>query len=239
MRNKLLFLFSFIVVLGLAQKDAKLIYDGNNHYRSGRIPEASTYYGEALTVNPSNRKANFNMGTALYRNAQLIKSGKLPMPANAQMTPDSLAGLIADKAIQNFEAITSTVSNADTLQKAWHNIGNCYLLKKDYRKAVDAYKKALKLNPKDEDSRYNLAFALKNLPPEDKKGGGGQNQQPQDQQQKQENKDQKKQQEAQTKMNKDQAEQLMKTMLENERKLQDRRKQKSEQADPAKVEKDW
>lgn len=234
MRNLILLLLVCVSCVLSAQKDAQRIYDGNNHYRSGRVPEASAAYAEALSLNPTNRKANFNMGTALYRNAQLIKSGKLPMPQNANMTPDSLSGLIADKAIQNFEVLTSTVSNPDTLQKVWHNIGNCYLLKKDYKKAADAYKKALKLNPKDEESRYNLAFALKHMPPEQKGGGGGS----QNQQQKQ-NKDQKKEQQQPSQMNKEQAEQMMKRMLESERKLQDRRKQKSENASSYQVEKDW
>ncbi len=236
MHKVIVLMCMMMVTLVHAQKDAHRIYDGNNHYRSGRIPEAAAAYADALTINPANRKANFNMGTALYRNAQLIKSGKLPMPPNANMTPDSLSGLIADKAIQNFESLTSSVSNPDTLQKVWHNIGNCYLLKKDYKKAADAYKKALKLNPKDEESRYNLAFALKHMPPEQKSGGGGQQNQQQNQQDK---KDQKKEQQQPSQMNKEQAEQMMKRMLESERKLQDRRKQKAENPSSYEVEKDW
>jgi Ca-activated chloride channel homolog len=128
------------------------------------------------------------------------------------------------------------VSDKDTLHRAWHNIGNCYLQKKEYQQAVDAYKKALKYDPKDEETRYNLAYALKNLPKE-KKGGQSQQQQQQEQQQKKDEK--KQQQQQQQQMNKEQAEQLLKAMMDAEKKLQEKRKQKQQDASHGDVEKDW
>jgi Ca-activated chloride channel family protein len=220
-----------------AQKDAEYIYDGNNLYHSGKIPESSTKYSRALELNPNNRKANFNLGNALYKNAIMVKGGALTMPQSAKMKPDSLAGLIFDQAAQNFAVVANSVSDKDTLHMAWHNIGNCYLQKKEYQQAVDAYKKSLKYNSKDEETRYNLAYALKNLP-KDKKGGGGQSKQSQ---KKEENKDDKKkqQQQQQNQMSKDQAEQLLKALMDSEKKLQDKRKQKQEDASNSQVGKDW
>ena len=228
-----------VIATGLcsAQKDAEYIYDGNNLYNSGKVPESSAKYARALELNPNNKKANFNLGTSLYKNALMVKSGALTMPQSSTMKPDSLAGLIFDQAAQNFAVVANSVSDKDTLHMAWHNIGNCYLQKKEYQQAVDAYKKALKYDPKDEETRYNLAYALKNLPKEKKGGGGGQSDQ---QQKKQENKDDKKQQQQQqNQMSKDQAEQLLKALMDSEKKLQDKRKQKQEDASNSKVEKDW
>ena len=157
------------------------------------------------------------------------------MPLQAKMTPDSLSKLIFDEAAQNFAAVANNISNKDTLHQAWHNIGNCYLQKKDYQQAVDAYKKSLKYNYKDEETRYNLAFALKNLPKQNKKGGGGsQNKKEEDKNDKNKN--------AQPKPNnitKDQAEQLLKALMNKEQKLQDKRKQKQQNADKTTVDKDW
>ena len=220
-----------------AQKDAQYLYDGNNMYHSGKIPESSTKYARALEANPNNKKANFNLGNSLYKNAILVKSGALTMPESTKMKPDSLAGLIFDQAAQNFAVVANSVSDKDTLHQAWHNIGNCYLQKKDYKQAVDAYKKSLKFDPKDEETRYNLAYALKHMPKE-QKGGGGQNQQ---QQQKQDQKkdDKKQQQQPQNQMSKEQAEQLLKALMDSEKKLQDKRKQKQEDAANSKQEKDW
>lgn len=221
-----------------AQKDAQHIYDGNKMYYSGNLPGSQAKYSKALELNPTNRKANFNLGNALYRNAQLIRSGQLQLPEGSKITPDSLSKMVYDQAAQNFAVVANSISNKDTLHQAWHNIGNCYLQKKDYQQAVDAYKKALKFDSKDEETRYNLAYALKNLPKEQKKGGGGQKPQPQDQKKEDKNDKDKNAQPQQGKMSKEQAEQLLKALMESEKKLQDKRKQKA--VDPNHdVEKDW
>ena len=221
-----------------SQEDSKEIYNGNKAYKAGDIIESSLKYRAALKVNPNNQKANFNLGNSLYKNAYDIKTGKVKVPLQAKMTPDSLSKLIFDEAAQNFAAVANNISNKDTLHQAWHNIGNCYLQKKEYQQAVDAYKKSLKYNYKDEETRYNLAYALKNLPKDKKGGGGGQNQQ---QNKKEEDKDDKNK-NAQPKPNeisKDQAEQLLKALMNKEQKLQDKRKQKQEDGGKTTVEKDW
>jgi tetratricopeptide (TPR) repeat protein len=223
-----------------SQKDAEHIYDGNNMYFSGKISESAAKYAKALEANPNNRKANFNLGNSLYKNALLIKNGKLGLPPNAKMTPDSLSKLILDQAAQNFAVVANSISNKDTLHQAWHNIGNCYLQKKEYQQAVDAYKKSLKYNPKDEETRYNLAYALKNLP-KDKKGGGGggQNQQQQNKKEEDKNAKDKNAQPQQSQMSKEQADQLLKALMNSEKKLQDKRKQKQEDPGKHTIDKDW
>src|SRR5688500_4419131 len=122
--NNLLYIgFLLLTVRVFAQRDAELIYDGNNLYNSGRIPESSSKYARALEENPNNKKANFNLGNSLYKNAQLIKSGALDLPEGTKMKPDSMANLIFDQAAQNFAVVANSVSDKDTLHKAWHNIG--------------------------------------------------------------------------------------------------------------------
>jgi Ca-activated chloride channel homolog len=132
--------------------------------------------------------------------------------------------------------VANSVSNKDTLHLAWHNIGNCYLQKKDYKQAVEAYKKALRFDPRDEDSRYNLAYALKHLPKE-KKGGGSSKQQ---QNKKEEDKNDKNKNASPKKddMDKQQAEQILKALMNAEKKLQDKRKQK-QNAQNSTPQKDW
>ncbi len=229
--------FVLLAFSAYAQKDAQRIYEGNNLYHSGKFPESTQLYTKAIEANPNNKKANFNLGNSLYRNAELVKSGVVPMPPGTKITPDSLSKLIFDQAAQNFAVVANSVSNKDTLHQAWHNIGNCYLKKKEYQQAVDAYKKSLKYNDKDEETRYNLAYALKNLPKDKKNGGGGSNQQ---QNKKEEDKkdQQKNAQPQQNQMNKEQAEQLLKALMDNEKKLQDKRKQKAD-ANTSNKEKDW
>jgi tetratricopeptide (TPR) repeat protein len=43
--------------------------------------------------------------------------------------------------------------------QSFYNLGDCYLQQKNYEAAIVAFKQALKINPRDEDARYNLSFA--------------------------------------------------------------------------------
>lgn len=221
----------------LAQNDAKNVYYGNKLYYSGKTIESTDLYRQALKENPNNQKAYFNLGNSLYKNALQIKASRETiMQGKNKVSPDSLANLVFDEAAQSFANVANTISDKDTLHRAWHNIGNCYLQKKDYQQAVDAYKKSLKYNPKDEETRYNLAYALKHMP-KDKKGGGGGSGKPQNQEDK---KDQKKNSAPQQgDLSKEQAEQLLKALMNSEKKLQDKRKQKPEEMNKNSVEKDW
>ncbi len=202
-------------------------------YNSGKTAQSMDYYRQALKVNPHNAKAHFNMGNSLYKNGMEIKGSKENfIQGGKKVTPDSLAGLVFNEAAQSFAQVANSVSDKDTLHRAWHNIGNCYLQKKDYQQAIDAYKKSLKFNPKDEETRYNLAYALKHKP-QDKKGGGGGNGQNNP------NQDQKKNQPPKNEMTKDQADQLLKALMKDEKKLQDKRKQKQDDPANTTVDKDW
>merc|ERR1711974_466079 len=57
--------------------------------------------------------------------------------------------------------------------KSAHNLGNTFMRDKKYAKAVEAYKQALRNNPSDDETRYNLALAKSLLEKEQKDGGGG------------------------------------------------------------------
>ncbi|MCA0429667.1 MAG: VWA domain-containing protein [Bacteroidetes bacterium] len=225
-----------------AQNDSKLIYEGNKHYYDSSYTVAELRYKESLKENPMNAKAKYNLGNTQYKIANALKKSKPDPSLKSKITPDSMANMLLDEAANNYAQVANAISNKDTLHQIWHNIGNCYLQQKKYEEAINAYKKSLKLNPKDEETRYNLAYALKNRPPKQKNGGGGQNNQQQNKKEEdKENKDQKQNnaQPQQGQMNKEQAEQLLKALMHKEQKLQNKRKQKQEDALKAKPEKDW
>jgi tetratricopeptide (TPR) repeat protein len=236
LRAKHIYIFFIVLAFltGKAQKDAQYVYEGNKFYHSGKSVESVDQYRKAIKENPMNSKAHFNLGNSLYKSGLEIKKSKENfVQAGKKVTPDSLAALVFEEAAQSFAQVANSVSDKDTLHRTWHNIGNCYLQKKDFEQAVEAYKKALKLDPKDEETRYNLAYALKNIQKKNNGGGGGQ--------QNKENKDNKDQKKNQPKneMNKDQAEQMLKALMQAEKKLQDKRKQKQEDAGKTTVDKDW
>ena len=257
MHNKHIYLFilTLLSICGFSQKEKMVLRNGNDSYNGGKPVEASNYYKKSLKEKQDYYKANFNLGDAYYKTADLIKTGKMKSP-NKRMTPDSAANLVYDQAAEQFEVVAKSVLNNDTAQKAWHNYGNAKLMQKSYEDAILGYKKALKLNPKDEDTRYNLAYAQKQLQkqkqnqknkddkkdqekkdgqkPEDKKDKG------QEDKEKINNQNDKEKQEAsQPQMSKEQAEQMLNALKNSEKKMQSLRKKKGDPGQKVKVEKDW
>jgi Ca-activated chloride channel family protein len=159
------------------------------------------------------------------------------------MTKDSAANIIFEQAAEQFEVASKSTLNTDTMQRAFHNLGNSKLFQSNYEDAISAYKKALKLNPKDEDTRYNLAFAqrqLKKQQDQQKKDGDKKEDKGEKDKEKINNKnDKEKQEAAQPKMSKEQAEQMLNALKNDEKKMQSLRKKKGEPGQKKKVEKDW
>jgi Ca-activated chloride channel family protein len=245
---------SLVIILlsfaGIAQEEKMALRKGNDSYHGGKPMEAANNYKKSLKEKQTYYKANFNLGDAYYKTAELIKSGKIPTP-NKRMTPDSAANLVYDQAAEQFEVVAKSLVNSDTVQKAWHNYGNAKLMQKNYEDAIYGYKKALKLNSKDEDTRYNLAYAQKKLAEQqkkqkkdDKKDQNKKDQENKDQEKKEKedinNKNDKEKQEAQQpQMSKEQAEKMLNALKNDEKKMQSLRKKKGDPANKVKVEKDW
>lgn len=117
--------------------DYAALHQGNRAFQRGEWSKAEQYYREALKANPRNARALFNLGDAYL--AQ--KNGK--------------------DALDCFVKAAKTETNKSVKAMAYHNIGFIHHNNKDYDKAIDAYKEALRNNPRDEDTRYNLALAQK------------------------------------------------------------------------------
>lgn len=128
-----------------------------------KFPEAEADYRKAISLNPKSETAKYNLGTAYY--------GK---EKNAE-------------AMLRFKQAAQTADTKAEKHKAFHNLGNTYMNEKKYTEAVEAYKNALRNNPNDDETRYNLALAKdmleKNPPPpqDDNKNDKDQNKDNQDQ----------------------------------------------------------
>ncbi|MGZ3932348.1 MAG: tetratricopeptide repeat protein [Bacteroidia bacterium] len=227
---------TFTAGRALSQKEAELVYKGNGYYHNGQMENAIQHYREALKNKQDFKKANFNLGDAIYKEAMGVKkSTKQAMIMG--MKPDSLANIMLDEAAGQFDVVSQTISDKDTVHKALHNLGNCRLMQKNYQGAVDAYKKSLKVDPRDEDTRYNLAYALKKLK-EQQKNNKDKNQQQQQQNQNKDQQQQKQQQQQQQpKMSKEEAERMLNALKNSEQKLQG--KKKKGEGEKVKTEKDW
>ena len=114
--------------------------------------------------------------------------------------------------------------------KAFHNVGFICQRHRMYGEAIEAYKQSLRLNPHDDETRYNLELCKrqqKNQPQQQQQQGNDkdkqQDKQKQDQQQQQQDKQKQQQQQKQEpKMSKENAEQLLNAAMQQEKQTQER-----------------
>ena len=241
-------LFSLILLLCsgsvFAQKaERKNIREGNNLYQNEKFTEAEIAYRKSLEVNPRSSEGTYNLGNALY------KQKKFPEAAEQYQ-------LIAGQA----EKMVETPEGKARLAEIFHNVGNIGMQNKEYAKSVEAYKQSLRLNPKDDETRYNLALAQKLLQDQQNQQNEDQNQdqnedkkedqdkqdqqqQNQDQQQQQDDKKQDKTQEQQQQneqMSKDNAQQMLDAFLQDEKDTQEKvKKAQAQQQQRRRTDKEW
>jgi len=124
-----------------------LVYEGNTAIEHS-FTDAEKLYRKAISQKPTNTKSTYNLGNAYYKSN------------------------LFDEALMRLTEAAKT-GNKDEKHKAYHNIGNVLMNNKDCKKAVEAYKNALRNNPADDETRYNLALAKECAK---EQGGGGNNQ---------------------------------------------------------------
>lgn len=132
----------YIVLQGsvvFAQKEKRDIHNGNKLYQQQKYAEAEASYRKSVEKTKESVAGNFNLGDALYKQKKF------------------------DNAAQKFNEIATTSDNKSVKAQAYHNLGNSLLESKKLEESIEAYKKSLMNNPKDDQTRYNLAYAQEKL----------------------------------------------------------------------------
>jgi len=137
-----------------AQDEKSYIHKGNELYKQQKYKEAEVNYKKSVDKKSQYLPGNFNLGDALYKQKKY------------------------DDAIQKFTDIAGTSNNANIKAGAYHNLGNSLLEGKKYQESIDAYKKSLLNNPKDDETRYNLAYAQEMLKKQQQKNKQNKKKQP-------------------------------------------------------------
>lgn len=220
----------FVSVAVYGQKTERdYLRSGNKLYKDSTFVKAEVDYRKALELEPKSTDAMYNLGNALLMQQK------------------------AKEAMEQFEAASRVEKDKAKLAQIYHNMGVILQSSKQLPQCIEAYKQALRNNPKDDETRYNLALAQKQL--KDQQQQQDQNQekdQKQDQKkdEQQQNKDQQEQdkkgqqqnnqqqQQNENQMSKENAEQLLKAAMQDEKNVQDKVK-KAVQVQGRKLEKDW
>src|SRR3989338_7892989 len=124
---------------GFAQEDKKYIRKGNNLYEKEDFVGAEENYLKALEKNNQSTKADFNLGDAFYKQKKFAE------------------------AAQQFQKVAEKTTDKELKANSYHNLGNSLLQAEKYQESVNAFKQSLKINPTDNETRYNLAYAKKML----------------------------------------------------------------------------
>ena len=233
-RKKVAIILLLLMAVGAqAQSDRDYIRQGNKLFRAGKFAEAEVDYRKAIEKNAKNPQAAYNLGNAL------------------------LAQKKDSAAIVQYQQAAKLETNQKRRSYAYHNIGVICQGHQMYGEAIEAYKEALRNNPNDDETRYNLELCKRQQKQQQQKQQQ-QNQQNQQQKQNKDNKDKqdknkdqneqdqqkqqdKKQQQEQQKpqMSKENAEQLLNAAMQEEKNTQQRIKKAQHQKQTRKLQKNW
>lgn len=233
----LLGLFLISTVAALAQNDRTFIRQGNRQYRARKWTAAEVQYRKAIARNANNPQAVYNLGCALMMQQK-----------------DSLA-------MQQFaKSADLQTTNKIRRAKSFHNMGVIMQNHQEFAKAIECYKMALRNNPQDNETRYNLALCKHQLKNQknrqnqnkNKSGNDKNNKDKQNKKNKDQNKDQNKQKNNQNKdknnqsqkpeqdkMSRDNAEQLLNAAVQQEKATKQKMQKAMSQPRRRQYDKNW
>jgi Ca-activated chloride channel family protein len=141
-------------VCGFAHASEAQLKEGNRLFKNRNYKEALKQYNDALIDSPDSNVLRYNAGDAAYQAGDFATAEK-GFRETAEKAPDP-----------TFRAA------------ARYNQGNALFRQQKLPEAVEAYKDSLRVNPQDEDAKYNLSVALNALKNpksqnQRKSGGGG------------------------------------------------------------------
>jgi len=225
----LLMLLTVSAVAFGQKTDRDYLRSGNKLYKDSLFVKAEVDYRKALEVNPKSSAAMYNLGNALLMQQK------------------------AQEAMEQYQAASRLEKDKAKLAQIYHNMGVILQSSKKLPECIEAYKESLRNNPHDNEIRYNLALAQKQLKDQqqnqnqDKQQEQKQDQKQDEQQQNKDQQDQDKkdqqqnnqqQQQNQNEMSKENAEQLLNAAMQDEKNVQDKVK-KQIQIQGKKLDKDW
>ncbi|WP_255553917.1 tetratricopeptide repeat protein [Mesonia aestuariivivens] len=112
-----------------------LAFEAQNAMAKNEFEKAEAKYREAISKDPENAELKYNLGTVYH---------------NKNKNTESVVRLNQSAKISESKSIK---------HKAFHNQGNVFMKEEKYGEAIEAYKNALRNDPTDEETRYNLALA--------------------------------------------------------------------------------
>lgn len=279
LKNKQLTIFVGLILIGSFQhlssqttEEIKALREGNKQYSA-----AAKLEKEAENLEEKNRESSKQeiavkkqQAQQLYEQASTnyLKSNSSTGNYYKSMYNQAASLYKQGKYEEAAKEVTKVIENTNVSDKvkskAYHNLGNTLMQQEKYSEAIDAYKRSLKANPSDMDTKYNMEYAKKKLAVQQQQQQNQQQDQKQDQgnqdnkeQQGQNEQDKKEQQDKnqdknpqdnqkqkgegqQRQQDNQEAKRKLDALQTNEKKTQEKAaRQENQQSRPVKQEKDW
>ena len=214
-KYNIIILFILISFQLFAQKESPDVRTGNKFYNSEKYTEAEVEYRKGLQKNPASFEANYNLGNSLFKQNKY------------------------KEALEQYK-IAAALQPGDKLKVAasFHNTGNSLLAEKKIEESIEAYKMALKANPKDNDTRFNLAFAQALLKKQKNDKDKDKDKNKDKEKEKDKEQQQPKPQPQQPQMTKQNAQQILDALMQDEKDALDKAKQQQVRGKKS-ADKDW
>lgn len=248
-KKGIILLGALLISLSMAAQDKevrKLLRKGNKQYRDSLYTPAEVYYRKAMDKQPGNADISYNLGTTLMmRSHQTNKRNSQNISRQQAQNGTAREDTILKQAYEELLRAAKLEKDKKKSADIYRNIGVILQGQQQLKECIEAYKKSLRNDPTDDEVRYNLALAQKQLKDQNnqnnqqqqQKQDKQQEQKEQQQQQDQQNNPQNKPQQ-QNQMSKDAANQLLNSIMQEERKVQEKAKQ-GMRVKGRKLEKDW
>ena len=227
------------VSLFAQRTDREYVRKGNKLYEDSLYIKAEENYLKAIDLNSSSAEAMFNLGNAYI--AQQKGQEALKQFQNAA----TLFEVEKERLMHDEKATEKELNDCkENLAKTYHNAGVLFHSNSDYQNAIAAYKEALRNNPADHETRYNLIHALEQLKQQQEQQQNEENQQDNqeqqnEQEQQQQEQQQQQQQQQEEQMSKENAEQLLDAAMQDEKELQERVMKQMQVQPRGELDKDW
>jgi len=234
-------LLFFMASIAHAQTEKSSIRKGNREFNKKDYLNSEISYRKAVEKNPSSFKGNFNLSDALFKQEKY------------------------DETIKTLDGLSSSNITDQQKSSVYYNQGNTYIQQKKLKESVESYKNSLRLNPNDQEAKYNLAEAQRMLKQQqqqqqqnkdnkdnkdkkdnkdnkdkkdqDKKDDKDKDKNKDKQNQDQKNKDQ--QQPQQQKISQEDARRMLEALQNNEKQIQQKMREQKAKAARVQVEKNW
>lgn len=152
MKSIVVVLFTMFAFQGFAQQWVDSLKVARTAYKNKEYDKANRYYRSAQNLAPKDVDLSEEIAQSTYRSRDFDNAEKVYQQAASE--------------------------KKDKLEKAkmQHNLGNTRMKKKDYSGAIEAYKDALRNNPNDQETQYNLSEAIRQKKQQEDKKNNQQNQ---------------------------------------------------------------